>query len=407
MSETPSYEIFDWINKAYLQKVLESHEAVAVNIINHDVKHATAKGDGNLSAMFRASIKYSTGADRNEKNISIIIKARLDDAALNEITEEYNLFERESQAYKCIIKDSMVLLREIGDDTVFAPRLIYIDDNAIIQEDLSAKGYAMKNCKKRLNLRECKMVLEKVAKYHACTAVLYQRNPEKFQYHKQSNVTENFNPLHLFYQNMLANCIKYAKTVPQLQCYIEKLEIFHKQVIEKMVDVFKRDDQSFNVLNHGDLWINNLMFHSDSNGEADEVLLIDYQEGFFGSPGIDLNWFTYTSCNQDVLTNDVQTLYQYYYTVLAETLKKLKYPKDIPSLADIQNEIQKKGNHGLTTLICYTPIFFNERKELQDAVNFISDSEECEQIRTIIVDNPDYAQILVDNFPKFVESGHF
>lgn len=122
MSESPSYEIFDWINKDYLQKVLESHEAVAVNIIKHDVKHAIAKGDGNLSAMFRASIQYSIGADRNEKNISIIIKARLDDEALNEITAEYNLYERESQAYKCIINDSMKLLREIGDDTVFAPR---------------------------------------------------------------------------------------------------------------------------------------------------------------------------------------------------------------------------------------------------------------------------------------------
>lgn len=250
----------------------------------------------------------------------------------------------------------------------FFVRVIYIDDNAIIQEDLSASGYGMKDCKKRLNSRECKMVLEKVAKYHACTAVLYQRNPEMFKYHKQSNITENFNLLHLFYTNMAANCIKYAKTVPQLQGYVERLELFHTQVIEKMVDVFKRDDNSFNVLNHGDLWINNLMFHSDSNGEADDVLLvsfyiknfierkwcnsinlshkIDYQEGFFGSPGIDLNWFTYTSCNQEVLTNDVQSIYQYYYTVLAETLKKLKYPKDIPSLADIQNEIEKKGNHG-------------------------------------------------------------
>lgn len=58
-------------------------------------------------------------------------------------------------------------------------------------------------------------------------------------------------------------------------------------------------------------------------------------------------------------------------------------------------------------MICYTAIFFNERKELQDAVNFISDAEECEEIRTIICNNPDYAQYLVDNLPKFVESGQF
>lgn len=118
------------------------------------------------------------------------------------------------------------------------------------------------------------MVLEKVAKYHATTAVLYQQNPELFRYHKQSNITENFNPLHLFYSNTVANCIKFAKTFPQLQSYVEKLEKFKEEVVQRMIDVFKRDDQAFNVLNHGDLWINNLMFHSDDNGEADDVLLV-------------------------------------------------------------------------------------------------------------------------------------
>lgn len=74
---------------------------------------------------------------------------------------------------------------------------------------------------------------------------------------------------------------------------------------------------------------------------------VDYQEGFYGSPGIDLNWFIFTSCNQLVVANDIPTLYQYYYTTLEDTLRKLKYPKDIPSFVDIQKEIHKKGYHGI------------------------------------------------------------
>lgn len=122
MSEEQTYNVFEWINKDYLQKVLESHEALTVNIIEHEVKHASAKGEGYLGAMFRATVKYLVGSEKNEKFISLIIKASLDDASLNEITAEFNIFERESQAYKCIIKDSMKLLKEIQDDTVFAPR---------------------------------------------------------------------------------------------------------------------------------------------------------------------------------------------------------------------------------------------------------------------------------------------
>lgn len=122
MSEEQTYQVFEWINKDYLTKVLESHEAVTVNISEHEVKHATAKGEGYLGAMFRATVKYSIGTDKSQKTISLIIKARLEDPNVSEIAEEFNIFERESQAYKCIIKDGMKILKEIGDDTVFAPR---------------------------------------------------------------------------------------------------------------------------------------------------------------------------------------------------------------------------------------------------------------------------------------------
>lgn len=109
-------------------------------------------------------------------------------------------------------------------------------------------------------------------------------------------------------------------------------------------------------------------------------------------------------------------------------MKKLKYPKDIPTFEDIQKEIHKKGYHGnitrainysqysliriillvgLTTLICFTAIFFNKQKEYADAVNFISDSEECEKIRTIVFNNPEYGKVLAENLLLFVESGHF
>lgn len=122
MSEEQTYEVFEWINKDYIRKVLASHEGVAVNISEYDVKHATAKGEGFLGAIFRSTVKFAIGTDKSEKTISLIIKARLEDPSVSEIAEEFNIFERESQAYKCIIKDSMTILKETGDDTVFAPR---------------------------------------------------------------------------------------------------------------------------------------------------------------------------------------------------------------------------------------------------------------------------------------------
>lgn len=125
MSHEQTYEIFEWINSDYLKKVLESHETASVKIIEHKVTHATAKGENYIGAMFRGVIKYSIGTESNPKNIQLIIKARQDDPAISEITEDLNIFERESQAYKCIIKESMKLLNEIQDTTVFGPRFVF------------------------------------------------------------------------------------------------------------------------------------------------------------------------------------------------------------------------------------------------------------------------------------------
>lgn len=86
----------------------------------------------------------------------------------------------------------------------------------------------------------------------------------------KGNVTPKFNPMHLVYMNTIASAIKYIESVPQLQKYIEKLRVFEKNIINNLVDVFTKDETSFNVLNHGDLWINNLMFKADDS----DVLLV-------------------------------------------------------------------------------------------------------------------------------------
>lgn len=73
---------------------------------------------------------------------------------------------------------------------------------------------------------------------------------------------------------------------------------------------------------------------------------VDFQEGFYGSPGIDLNWFFLTSCNQDILTNQLEELIEIYHRTLFLTLEKLNYQKTKPTLIDIKNEIEKKSHHG-------------------------------------------------------------
>lgn len=84
----------------------------------------------------------------------------------------------------------------------------------------------------------------------------------------------------------------------------------------------------------------------------------------------------------------------------------LNFKNKIPSLNDIKKEIHSKGDHGLATLLCITPILVMENKEYADAETIISNDEKFIEIRDIIFSNPEYIKLLIENLSEFVKNGH-
>jgi thiamine kinase-like enzyme len=102
----------------------------------------------------------------------------------------------------------------------------------------------------------------------------------------------------------------------------------------------------FYVLNHGDNWINNLLFKLDSEGSAEDVKLIDYQFSYFGSPAGDLFYFLITSLADDVKAKHFDELIEYYHGELVSDLRKLNYSESIPTLDEIYQDLLEKRAFG-------------------------------------------------------------
>ena len=103
----------------------------------------------------------------------------------------------------------------------------------------------------------------------------------------------------------------------------------------------------FTVLNHGDDWINNMMFKLDEDGNTVDFRLLDFQMSFWGSPVADLFYFLISSVKDDVKVVHFDEIIEYYHEQLVESLEKLKYDKHKPTLEELKEEMMEKKELGM------------------------------------------------------------
>lgn len=154
-------------------------------------------------------------------------------------------------------------------------RLVFADKNALVLEDLNQLNFKLANRKDRFDLVRAKIVLEKLAKFHAASAALYASSPKLMELHQGSVMDcEEMTPIAYFFMVSMQETLETVRSDPELQKYLERLEKF--DILEREKKVFTRNsDDKFHVLNHGDLWINNIFFSYNDQGEAVDALLVN------------------------------------------------------------------------------------------------------------------------------------
>lgn len=213
-------------------------------------------------------------------------------------------------------------------------------------EDLVVRDYKMLSRHIGLNMRQMEKCLEKMARYHAASAVIHERSG-KFDNQFDEGFYSNEMKLLLrgpINELMLGTIIKHVASWPFGKRYADKMRKWPTgAVFDAMTVCFKQDETGFIVLNHGDMWINNSMYKYDEDGELEDCIFVDFQMSFWGSPIIDLQYFILSSAEKKIRIRGMDHFIAHYHQHLVANLDKLHFRGKVPTLKELHIDILKHG----------------------------------------------------------------
>jgi thiamine kinase-like enzyme len=138
-------------------------------------------------------------------------------------------------------------------------------------EDLKAEGFKMADRACGLDLEHCLLVMKQIGRYHGASAVLQQKTPENVLYFHESIYRSKI--LDDFFKSAVTNLAQEVAKWPEYgERFSEKLLNLADNAYATFLDSLKRCEEEFNVLCHGDLRLNNMMFrYSEETGEITDI----------------------------------------------------------------------------------------------------------------------------------------
>lgn len=306
---------------------------------------ATKSNENYLGLVYRTKIEVQLLETNEVKVLDLILKIA-QEAAMS--LSELNVYHREKIMYENVLtKFENIWFDKIGEKVRFGPKMSmfkYEPNPIVVLDDLKAEGYEIVDRKECLSLELSKCFLSKIAKFHAAGAKLLQTEGMLHDCldRNGSNAAQPDidNPLSKAFVRTHDEFIKALKSYGGCDEYVEKVEKWDRDLLATgFLYESKPMKCGLRVLNHGDVWTNNMMFKLDTN----EVLLIDYQLCFWGSPAYDILPFLSASVHDDVKVTHFDELVEFYYQEFTVALRKLEYSDYIPSLDEFKEDLMEKG----------------------------------------------------------------
>lgn len=235
-------------------------------------------GDGFIAAMIGITLRgqrYHNGS-KIDYELPIICKLMPDNVTRREQFSSVVLFEREVYFYKTVLPIFIDFLKEkeidVDEDFSIYPKCFTalsepkLDHHLIVMENLKIMGFELWDKTVKIDFNTVGNVLTELGKFHAISFAMRDQKKEIFD--KISDIRDPF--LDMFKGNGLTENMVSGSIQQTIDVLDNEIEIKVMEKVKKNYEVwlkeFSKNDAAgkFSVLNHGDLWNNNMMFTLES-----------------------------------------------------------------------------------------------------------------------------------------------
>lgn len=136
---------------------------------------ATGKNENFVSVLYRANIKIEIIETKVRQTVDVIVKALL--STMEEL-KAFSVFPRERFVYEDILSSYEKIWLDNGVEVCYGPKSIKFETDPyeiIVLDDLKSAGYEMLDRKVGLNMVQTKLLLKKLAEFHAASAIRFQK----------------------------------------------------------------------------------------------------------------------------------------------------------------------------------------------------------------------------------------
>lgn len=405
--ETKNVEVDETIVREALRNQLSDESVEILSIANQSFSE---KGLNFFSELRIVTVRYrgisKNEASREERSTVFVVKLDPLDEYVKGMAHQQDLFPVESR----FLRDVLPMIREMIDHPI-GPRLWFCCDDrrVLIMENLQEQRFLMKNRQEGLTFTHCCLVLRTMAKLHAASVAVHEKKPELTESFRDGGIVSKKCPK-VFLRLMEVSLQRIGE---QMKGWSDekwvraapKIIEMAKSIGEESINAYSYDPDEFCVLNHGDCWINNIMFKENERGEPIDVRLVDYQMAVYTSPAIDLLYFLNTCPEFSIIYDKDDYFVELYLNTLKETMERIHCETSPPTMQQLKQALHKRRAYAVFAgVVLHLRMIANK----EDTENFTEVLMKlCGETKMDVLKNPDAVKLTAKMVPVMDERGYF